>query len=77
MIAGYYDRTSYPNMYAGPTNGGVMPLDNSTWPDIVINGETRHQCPLSATRQGLTGGLLEDMWMTTGSGMEAPIPIHS
>ena len=53
MMAGYYDRTGYPNMYAGPTNGGVMPMDNSSWPDVVISGETRHQCPLSATRDGL------------------------
>ena len=29
MLAGYYDRTGYPDMYVGPTNGGVMPLDNS------------------------------------------------
>ena len=31
MIAGYYDRNGFPNMYTGPTNGGVMPLDNSSW----------------------------------------------
>ena len=31
MIAGYYDRTGFGNMYAGPTNSGVMPLDNSSW----------------------------------------------
>ena len=24
MIAAYYDRGSYPNMYSGPTNGGVI-----------------------------------------------------
>ena len=34
MIAAYYDRTKYPKMYTGPTNGGVMPPNNSTtyWP---------------------------------------------
>ena len=34
MIAGYYDRNGYPNMYTGPANSGVMPLNNSTtyWP---------------------------------------------
>jgi hypothetical protein len=31
MLFGYYDRTGYSNMYAGPTNGGVCPLDNSVW----------------------------------------------
>ncbi|MBP7205721.1 MAG: hypothetical protein KBA54_04305, partial [Candidatus Cloacimonetes bacterium] len=40
MIAGYYDRTSHSNVYAGPTGGGVMPLNNSSWG----SGE----CPLSA-----------------------------
>ncbi len=68
MIAGYYDRGSYPNMYAGPTNGGVMPLDNSAWPDWVdAGGDTRHQCPLSATHNGLDGratrGNVDDYWM--------------
>jgi hypothetical protein len=71
MIAGYYDRTGYPNVYIGPTNGGVMPLDNSSWPDVVINGETRHQCPLSATRKGLDGrtnkGHVDDYWVKYGS----------
>ncbi|MBP1750977.1 MAG: exported protein of unknown function, partial [Deltaproteobacteria bacterium] len=32
MVAGYYDRNGFPNIYTGPTNGGVMPLDNSSWP---------------------------------------------
>jgi len=32
MIAGYYDRNGFPNIYTGPTDGGVMPLDNSSWP---------------------------------------------
>jgi hypothetical protein len=50
MIAGYYDRdngTSYPNMYSGPENGGVAPIDNTVWG----SGE----CPLSATHQGYDG----------------------
>ena len=28
MMAGYYDRNNYDNMYRGPTNGGVMILHN-------------------------------------------------
>ena len=44
MMFGYYDRTGYSNMYAGPTNGGVCPLDNSDW--------DYNECPLSATHQG-------------------------
>ncbi len=68
MIAGYYDRNGYSNMYAGPTNGGVMPLDNSAWPDWVdSNGDMIHQCPLSATHDGLDGltnnGHVDDYWI--------------
>jgi len=70
MIAGYYDRGSYPNMYAGPTNGGVMPLDNSSWPDYWDGHDTRHQCPLSATHNGLDGrairGGVDDYWIYYG-----------
>jgi hypothetical protein len=71
MIAGYYDRTGYGNMYAGPANGGVMPLDNSSWPDWTdSHGESCAQCPLSATHNGLDGrairGHVDDYW--TGYG---------
>jgi len=67
MMAGYYDRTGYGNMYTGPTNGGVMPLDNSSWSDWPdSNGNTRHRCPLSATHDGLDGragkGHVDDYW---------------
>ncbi len=47
MMAGYYDRREYLRMYTGPTNGGKMPLNNSSWG----SGE----CPLSATHQGYDG----------------------
>jgi len=76
MMAGYYDRTSYPNMYTGPTNGGVAPMDNSVWGSVVINGETRKQCPFSATRNGLDGrtirGHVDDYWIQYGN--TEPIP---
>jgi hypothetical protein len=39
MMFGYYNNTGYPDMYTGPTNGGVFPMDNSTWGTVVINGE--------------------------------------
>lgn len=58
MMFGFYDRTEYSNMYAGPTNGGVCPLTNSVWG----SGE----CPLSATHQGKDGlsekGHVDDYW---------------
>jgi hypothetical protein len=58
MLFGYYDITGYSNMYAGPTNGGVCPMDNSVWG----GGE----CPLSATHKGIDGrttmGHVDDYW---------------
>jgi hypothetical protein len=76
MIAGYYDNMGYPNMYTGPTNGGVMPMNNSSWPDVYINGEWRHQCPLSATRNGVDGrsvrGHVDDYWVSYLSGLPDP-----
>jgi hypothetical protein len=71
MIAGHYDNMGYPNMYVGPTNNGVMPMDNSSWPDVVINGQNRHNCPLSATANGLDGrttaGHVNDYWILYGA----------
>jgi len=71
MMAGFYDRTGYTNMYSGPTNGGVAPLDNSVWGSVVINGETRKLCPISATRDGLDGrsiyGHVDDYWISYGN----------
>ncbi len=67
MMFGYYDRTGWPNMYTGPTSGGVFPLTNASWPHVTINGEDRAQCPLSATRNGLDGrtikGHVDDYWV--------------
>ena len=63
MMFGYYDRTGYSNMYAGPTNGGVCPLDNSDW--------GYKECSLSATHQGYDDlavkGHVDDYWSTFGS----------
>ena len=63
MMFGYYDRTSYSNMYAGPANGGVCPLTNSVWG----SGES----PLSATHQSYDGlatkGHVDDYWDSFGS----------
>jgi PKD repeat protein len=67
MAAGYFDNNGYPGMYTGPTNGGVMPMNNSSWGYVVINGETRAQCPLSATRNTVDGrtsrGHVDDYWI--------------
>jgi parallel beta-helix repeat protein len=59
MLFGYYDRTGYSNMYTGPTNGGVCPLDNSAW--------GLGECSLSATHMGYDGlavrGHVDDYWI--------------
>jgi len=67
MMFGHYDNAGFPNMYTGPTNGGVFPMTNAIWGTALINGETRALCPLSATRLGLDGrttyGHVDDYWV--------------
>ena len=71
MQAGFYDNGLFPDMYTGPTNGSVMPMDNSSWPDWHDGSVWRHQCPLSATHNGLDGrttnGHVDDYWISYGS----------
>jgi hypothetical protein len=77
MIAAYYDRNGFPNMYTGPTNGGVMPLDSSPWPTWTDGaGAAYQQNPLIASRNGLDGrttpGSLDDYWVSYLSGVQDP-----
>lgn len=71
MMFGHYDNTVFPDMYTGPTNGGIFPMTNATWGTVYINGEWRALCPLSATRLGLDGratrGHVDDYWIEYGS----------
>jgi hypothetical protein len=85
MAMGYYDRTSYPNMYAGPTNGGVCPIPTTAVP---VWGSTYYgvppglqpvwcyECPLSATHNTFDGlatdGHVDDYWI--GFGQPGPDP---
>ncbi len=66
MIAGYYDNNGFQNMYAGPTNGGDVPMTNSVW--------GYGECPLSATHQGYDGlssrGHVDDYWDDFGSNVD-------
>ncbi len=68
MIAGYYDRNGYPNMYTGPTAGGVMPLDNSSWPTFTDGVNTYRNNPLAASKNGVDGrtskGSIDDYWVS-------------
>jgi hypothetical protein len=76
MIAGYYDRTGFPDMYTGPTNGGVMPMDNSSWPKWNDGNRLLAQNPLAASRQGLDGrttrGSIDDYWVAYESAAQDP-----
>ena len=77
MIAGYYDRNGFTNMYSGPTNGGTMLLDSSPWGYWTDgHGDTYAQCPLTASRSGLDGrgtrGSIDDYWVAYGSSANDP-----
>lgn len=76
MIAGYYDRSGWPNMYTGPTNGGVMPSDNSSWPTWSDGSTTYPSCPLIASKNGvdgrLTRGSIDDYWVQYNSSANDP-----
>lgn len=76
MIAGYYDRNGFPNLYTGPTNGGVMPLDNSSWPTWWDGSATYPNCPLVASHDGVDGrairGSIDDYWVQYGSSAANP-----
>ncbi|MCU0507023.1 MAG: C39 family peptidase [Anaerolineae bacterium] len=77
MIAAYYDRSAWPNMYVGPTNGGVMPMDSTVWGSWTDGtGDSHAQCPLAASRNGLDGrttrGSIDDYWVAYDSTAQDP-----
>ncbi len=62
MMAGYYDRTGYLNMYAGPTNGGICPMDNSSWglsPEGSVNAPS---APPTGNRRASHRGQADDYY---------------
>ncbi|WP_005036036.1 dockerin type I domain-containing protein [Holophaga foetida] len=77
MIAGYYDRNGFPNMYTGPANSGVMPLTDSSWATWVdTNGDTYPNNPLIASHNGVDGrttkGTIDDYWVLYDSAADDP-----
>jgi hypothetical protein len=70
MIASYYDRSGFPNIYTGPTNGGLMPLKEDPswgrWTDSSLS--TYPNNPLIASHSGLDGrvirGAVDDYWVS-------------
>ena len=76
MIAAYYDRGLYPNLYTGPTNGGVMPLTDTSWATWSDGFETYPNNPLIASHNGLDGrtskGSIDDYWIEYNSTSQDP-----
>jgi hypothetical protein len=76
MIAAYYDRVAYPNMYTGVTNGGVMPLTDSIWGTWSDGHDTYPNNPLIASHNGVDGrstkGSIDDYWVQYGSSTADP-----
>lgn len=78
MVAGYYDRNGYDNMYTGPSNGGVYPLVEDaawgSWTDSI--GDSYPNNPLIATHLGIDGrtikGGIDDYWVAYGSSAKDP-----
>ena len=78
MVAGFYDRNGYPNIYTGPTGGGVVPLveDSAwgTWTDAI--GDAYPNNPLIASHNGLDGrvtrGSIDDYWVSYLGGSNDP-----
>jgi C1A family cysteine protease len=70
MMMGHYDNRGCPDMYTGPTNGGVCPMDNTTWGTTTYPSVTCGECPLSATHNGTDGrgsrGHVDDYWVDYG-----------
>ncbi|MBP8997092.1 MAG: hypothetical protein KBG10_02265 [Anaerolineaceae bacterium] len=71
MIAAYYDRHGYDNIYTGPTNNGVMPLTDTSWSTWNDGSATYPSNPLIASRKGVDGltarGSINDYWVKYGS----------
>ncbi len=76
MIAAYYDRGFYPNLYTGPTNGGVMPLTDTSWPTWSDGFEIYPNNPLVASHYGVDGrsskGSIDDYWIKYDSADQDP-----
>jgi hypothetical protein len=76
MVAAYYDRGSYPNIYTGPTNGGVMPLTDTYWPVWSDGFVTYPNNPLIASHNGVDGrstrGSIDDYWVKYNSTADDP-----
>ena len=81
MIAAHYDRNGYPNIYTGPTNAGVMPMNDDAWPMWTDGvGDSYPNNPLIASHMGVDGragrGSLDDYWVSYESTASDPYLTH-
>ena len=71
MIAAWYDRGLYPNLYTGPSNAGVMPATDTSWPTWSDGYDTYPNNPLIASHNGVDGragrGSIDDYWVRYNS----------
>lgn len=77
MLAGFYDRTSLPNVYTGPTDAGVIPLtEDDDWTEWSDGTAVFPSNPLVASRQGTDGltsrGTIDDYWIEMDSTQPDP-----
>ncbi|MFN2304402.1 MAG: InlB B-repeat-containing protein, partial [Anaerolineales bacterium] len=76
MIAAHYDRNGYPNVYTGPTNGGVMPNTDTSWGTWSDGFVTYPSNPLIASQINVDGrierGSIEDYWVKMDSSADDP-----
>ncbi len=76
MISGYYDGHGFPNMYSGPTNGGVAPLTDSAWGTWSDGTDIYPNNPLIASKLGVDGrtsrGSIDDYWIKYNSKIRDP-----
>ena len=81
IIAAYYDHNGYPNMYAGPTNSGEMPLTDTFWSNWTdVNGDQYPNNPLVASHNGVDGrisrGSIDNYWVKYQSTDPDPYITH-
>ncbi len=77
IIAAYYDRNGYPNIYTGPTNGGEMPITDTSWLTWTDSEEVEYpNNPLVASHYGVDGrmgyGSIDNYWVSYNSTDDDP-----
>ena len=77
MIAAYYDRNGYPDIYTGPTNAGEMPITDTSWGTWIDGAADEYpNNPLVASHYGSDGrtgpGSIDNYWVSYQSEDDDP-----